>query len=45
MKRILSIAAATALMASFAFAGSSSMDFAKKFEKECQGCHGPWGWF
>jgi len=41
MKRILSIAAATALMASFAFAGSSSMDFAKKFEKECQGCHGP----
>jgi len=41
MKRILSIAAATALAASFAFAGSSSMDFAKKFEKECQGCHGP----
>ena len=41
MKNILSIAAATALMASFAFAGSSSMDFAKKFEKECQGCHGP----
>jgi len=41
MKRILSIAAATALTASFAFAGSSTMDFAKKYEKECQGCHGP----
>jgi nitrite reductase (NO-forming)/hydroxylamine reductase len=41
MRRILSIAAATALTASFAFAGTSSMDFAKKYEKECQGCHGP----
>ena len=41
MNKILSIAAATALTASFAFAGTSSMDFAQKFEKECQGCHGP----
>ena len=41
MNKILSIAAITALSASFSFAGSSNMDFAKKFEKECQGCHGP----
>ena len=38
MRKILSIAAATALTASFAFAG---MNFAEKYEKECQGCHGP----
>jgi nitrite reductase (NO-forming)/hydroxylamine reductase len=41
MNKILSIAAITALSASFSFAGSSSMDFAQKYEKECQGCHGP----
>jgi len=41
MNKLLSIAAATALTASFALAGTSSMDFAKKYEKECQGCHGP----
>jgi len=41
MKKILSIAAATALSVSFTFAGTSSMDFAAKYEKECQGCHGP----
>ena len=41
MKKILSIAAATALTATFAFAGTSTMNFAEVFEKECQGCHGP----
>ena len=41
MKKIVSIAAATALTASFALAGTSNMNFAEKYEKECQGCHGP----
>ncbi len=41
MNKLLSIVAATALTASFAFAGASKMDFAKMYEKECQGCHGP----
>ncbi len=41
MNKILSIAAATALTASFALAGTSNMNFAEKYEKECQGCHGP----
>ena len=41
LKRILGLAAATSLAATMAMAGTSSMDFAKKFEKECQGCHGP----
>jgi nitrite reductase (NO-forming)/hydroxylamine reductase len=41
MKRILSIAAATAITATFAFAGTSTMNFAEVYEKECQGCHGP----
>ena len=41
LNKLLSLAAATSLAATFALAGTSSMDFAKKFEKECQGCHGP----
>ena len=41
MTKLLSIAAATCLTAAIATAGTSKMDFAKKFEKECQGCHGP----
>ena len=41
MKKFLSIATATTLMASFAMAGTSTMNFAKTYEKECQGCHGP----
>jgi nitrite reductase (NO-forming)/hydroxylamine reductase len=41
LNKLLSIVAATALTASFSFAGSSTMDFAQKYEKECQGCHGP----
>jgi len=41
ISRLLSIAAATCVAATMATAGTSKMDFAKKFEKECQGCHGP----
>ena len=41
MNKLLSLAAATSLFATLALAGTSNMDFAKKFEKECQGCHGP----
>ncbi len=41
MSKLLSIAAATCVAATMATAGTSKMDFAQKFEKECQGCHGP----
>ena len=41
INRLLSIAAATCVVATMATAGTSKMDFAKKYEKECQGCHGP----
>jgi len=41
LNRILGLAAATSFAATFALAGTSNMDFAAKFEKECQGCHGP----
>jgi nitrite reductase (NO-forming)/hydroxylamine reductase len=41
LNKFLSIVTATALTASFSFAGTSTMDFGKKYEKECQGCHGP----
>ena len=41
LNRILGLAVATSFAATMAIAGSSSMDFAQKFEKECQGCHGP----
>jgi len=41
LNRILGLAAATSLVATLAMAGTSKMDFAAKFEKECQGCHGP----
>jgi len=41
LNRILGLAAATSFAATFALAGTSSMDFAAKYEKECQGCHGP----
>ncbi|WP_456431431.1 cytochrome D1 domain-containing protein [Nitratifractor sp.] len=34
-------AAALSLAVSCAQAGTSKMDFAKVYEKECQGCHGP----
>lgn len=38
---ILSLAAITCLSATMATAGTSTMDFAAMYEKECQGCHGP----
>jgi len=41
LNRILSLAAATSLAATMAMAGTSTMNFAEVFEKECQGCHGP----
>ncbi len=41
LNRLLSLAAATSLVTTMAMAGTSSMDFAKVYEKECQGCHGP----
>jgi len=33
--------AVSSFAATMAMAGTSSMDFAKMYEKECQGCHGP----
>ncbi len=41
MSKLLSIAAATCVAATMATAGTSTMNFAEVFEKECQGCHGP----
>lgn len=41
LNRIAGIAIATSFVASLAMAGTSSMNFAEKYEKECQGCHGP----
>jgi nitrite reductase (NO-forming)/hydroxylamine reductase len=38
LKRILGLVAATSVVATVAVAG---MDYAKVYEKECQGCHGP----
>jgi len=41
LNKLLSLAAATSLVATMSMAGSSTMNFAEVFEKECQGCHGP----
>jgi len=41
MNRVLSLVAISALTTTFLSAGTSKMDFAKVYEKECQGCHGP----
>jgi nitrite reductase (NO-forming)/hydroxylamine reductase len=41
VNKFLSIAAAAGLMVTVSMAGTSKMDFAKMYEKECQGCHGP----
>jgi len=41
LNRILSIAAASSIFATLTMAGTSNMDYAKMYEKECQGCHGP----
>ncbi|OQX76663.1 MAG: nitrite reductase [Epsilonproteobacteria bacterium 4484_65] len=39
--KILSYVAAVSLATVGLQAGTSKMDFAQKYEKECQGCHGP----
>jgi len=41
LNKLLGLAAVTSFAATMAMAGTSNMDFAKVFEKECQGCHGP----
>jgi nitrite reductase (NO-forming)/hydroxylamine reductase len=41
LNKFLSVAAATCVAATMATAGTSKMDMAAKYEKECQGCHGP----
>ena len=41
IRKLFSIAAATCVAATMATAGTSKMDYAKMYEKECQGCHGP----
>ena len=41
LHKLLGFAAVTSMAATVAMAGSSNMDFAKMYEKECQGCHGP----
>lgn len=41
LNKLLGLAAATSFAATMAMAGVSTMDFAAKYEKECQGCHGP----
>jgi len=39
--RFLSLAVISSALTVGLQAGTSNMDFAKKYEKECQGCHGP----
>ena len=41
LKKIAGLAIVTSVAATMAIAGTSNMDFAKIYEKECQGCHGP----
>jgi len=41
LNKLLGLAAATSFAATMAMAGTSTMNFAEVFEKECQGCHGP----
>jgi len=41
LSKVLSYIAAVSIATVGLQAGSSKMDFAQKFEKECQGCHGP----
>ncbi len=38
---VLGLVASSLLVATIAQAGTSKMNFAKVYEKECQGCHGP----
>jgi len=39
--KLMGFVAVSSFAATMAMAGTSSMDFAKVYEKECQGCHGP----
>ena len=39
--RVMKVMVASSFVATLAIAGTSSMDYAKMYEKECQGCHGP----
>ena len=39
--KLMGFVAVSSFAATMAMAGTSNMDFAKVFEKECQGCHGP----
>jgi len=41
LNKLLGLAAATSFAATMAMAGTSTMDMPAKYEKECQGCHGP----
>ena len=41
ISKLFSLAAATCVAATMATAGTSKMDYAQMYEKECQGCHGP----
>jgi len=41
LNKLFISAAAVAVVSTGLFAGTSSMDVANVFEKECQGCHGP----
>ncbi len=41
LNKIVTSVAAMAVVSTGLFAGTSSMDVEKVFEKECQGCHGP----
>ncbi len=41
MSKFLSLVAISALSTTFLVAGTSKMNFAEVYEKECQGCHGP----
>lgn len=41
LNKLITLVAVSSLAATMAIAGTSKMDFAEKYEKECQGCHGP----
>jgi len=41
LNKLVTSVAALAVVSSGLFAGTSHMNVAKMFEKECQGCHGP----
>ena len=41
LNKLVMSAAALAVVSTGLFAGTSSMDVERVFERECQGCHGP----